>query len=508
MDDLFQKTAEASRPLRARQHLPRSNPQLPHHLLEQFRRDSPNSIIFTLYFGDVRHFMLIGGPTPELECVIPIHFNDIVQTFNYDSDHAERDLSYLHLALFHGELPLAHESLRLGTSVHRKDPRTGYSPLFYGFENLFGYMEHGKIIVGGPLQVIAQANLEAYVARISQRRIPPRPRLPHWILGPIRALLLHGATPGYVAISQFINQADSERFECLVHETSTAIRPARICPCGSARPLADCHALSRPYPAQYICPCGSRNINAACCAKTDISWTEKWNEEKEWLDFGRTAPLDPSLNAMYMKGVVAAELEPLIREFSWFDKPNLPILKGLVESCHVDPAYAAACKETMLALSPAAARAIPQTEWVKAMTTWNEAVDKYIASGVDDRSPEIIEAAGKTGLAGGPFYRRCEAAGCAGIESISTTFPQCSGCKTAVYCSPSCQKSAWKAHKSACYAGTVQAQMLPSQAAYAAKLARVTGSSETQGQRNLRARSAFTPEIAELGRFLVKTLDP
>ncbi|KAJ7927486.1 hypothetical protein B0H13DRAFT_1035289 [Mycena leptocephala] len=111
------------------------------------------------------------------------------------------------------------------------------------------------------------------------------------------------------------------------------------------------------------------------------------------------------------------------------------------------------------------------------MKAWNNAVDAYISSKVDQRAPEMIEAAAKIGLAGGPLRCKCEAAGCARRENGDSDkeFPRCSGCKTTIYCSHSCQKSAWKAHKSACRAGNVESQMLPSQEAYVAELARITG---------------------------------
>jgi hypothetical protein len=145
--------------------------------------------------------------------------------------------------------------------------------------------------------------------------------------------------------------------------------------------------------------------------------------------------------------------------------------------------------------SPAAIRTVPKSAWIKSMKAWNNAVDAYISSKVDQRAPEIIETAAKIGLAGGPLRCKCEAAGCARRENGDSDkeFPRCSGCKTVcrlrlltnslsnitrrqtIYCSHSCQKSAWKAHKSACRAGNVESQMLPSQEAYVAELARITG---------------------------------
>ncbi|KAJ7741447.1 hypothetical protein DFH07DRAFT_702930, partial [Mycena maculata] len=110
-------------------------------------------------------------------------------------------------------------------------------------------------------------------------------------------------------------------------------------------------------------------------------------------------------------------------------------------------------------------RTMSKVEWGES-TMWNAAVDEYIASGVDHRTPEAIKNAAKIGQAGGRFRRECEAFGCENMESKSLKpFSHCSGCKTAVSYSHICQKEAWKAHKSACRAGRVRAQMLPSQGA-------------------------------------------
>ncbi|KAJ7117636.1 hypothetical protein C8R44DRAFT_983126 [Mycena epipterygia] len=504
-----------------RKHMPRSDPQLPRSLWERFKQDFPESLIFTPFFSDVRHIMLLEGPSARLTSAIPVHLSQVVQLYSPSGPRPEctdRDLSYLHLAVVQGDLPLAHESLRLGTSVHCTE-KNGYSPLFYGLEILLHYMRDGKItlsIAGVPSQVEAtlQQEAEKHVARICQVCLflishHSDPNESHkvdisvfslaciigsWDL--IRALLLHGATPDMrFVIKCFKSEADKTRFKSLVSELSTAIRPPRICPCGSQRPLQDCHATRQPYPAHYICPCGSRKIHSACCArKTELSWNEKWNEEKNWLDFGGEVrklagavdPVADDCGDLMLLAKFAAAMgttmgvnigEPLTpKNFPWLDKVDLPILEVLVKTKRVDPAFAAACKKTNLIPSPITVRTIPKVKWIAIKKTWNEEVDAYIASGVDRRAPAIIEAAAKIGLAGGPLHCKCEASGCGNTESDSVkAFPRCSGCNKAVYCSHDCQKSAWKAHKSACRAGNVQAQILPSQEEYAAEVGRITG---------------------------------
>jgi hypothetical protein len=65
------------------------------------------------------------------------------------------------------------------------------------------------------------------------------------------------------------------------------------------------------------------------------------------------------------------------------------------------------------------------------MGHWNQAVDDYIASGVDHRGRRIIENAAKIGIAGGLLFRKCEANGCANIEGRdSVRLLVCAGCKT------------------------------------------------------------------------------
>ncbi|KAJ6595681.1 hypothetical protein DFH09DRAFT_1410410 [Mycena vulgaris] len=480
--------------------LPPSDPQLPRPLWERYKRDFPDSTIFTLYFSDIRQIMVVEGPTPALDALIPAQGSRFVQwmvaadfpdrdlSYLNLSEHmkpVDRGLSYLHLAVAHGDLPLAHESLRLGIPVDCKD-KAGKSPLFSGLEVLFG--SHSGFI---PTRLhVANELLVAKVHRvclflISHHANPNETHgnsslLSHacvvrsWDL--ISALLRHGATskPG---LSRMFEGAERTRFESLVSTLSTAIRPPRICPCGSERPLKDCHANPQLYPAESICPCGSRKIHAACCAqRADVLWSEKWNfiEKMGWLVYRRSKKAaDYSPN-----GIIRSILPPRPDLESATPETFLSILKVLAKNHQIDPAYAAASKQTMLAPSPAAAMAMPKTEWIEVMKTWNDAVDAYIASGAARCAPEIIETAAKIGPSGGPLYSKCEAPECTNVESskLAEVFSRCSGCKTAVYCSRSCQKSAWGAHKPACRAGKVRAQMIPSQETYAAELARVNDS--------------------------------
>ncbi|KAJ7927487.1 hypothetical protein B0H13DRAFT_1598639, partial [Mycena leptocephala] len=237
-----------------------------------------------------------------------------------------------------GDLPLAYESLRLGTSVDCTD-KFGVSPLWYGCDALVQVTRRYGVLVqamqrydGISFPDQRHAKLQEYMRKMCRVCLffiahHSNPNETHkadisvlalacsmrsWEL--IRALLLHGAIPK--GLSQIFHNypTDKARFENLVSELSTAVRPSRLCPCGSERPLTDCHQKSQPYPAHYLCPCESRKIHAVCCAKkTDISWREYWNE-KGWLDLDCTVrrsaqatdpDLDESdlLHAMHVMGV-------------------------------------------------------------------------------------------------------------------------------------------------------------------------------------------------------------
>ncbi|KAJ7147155.1 hypothetical protein C8R43DRAFT_543344 [Mycena crocata] len=434
----------SSTPNRTRR-FPLTELQLPRKWL---KKEYPDSVIFTPFFSDIRHLMLTGEPTPD--SAIPLHLNgalsQLIPGLSLDNCDFPKDQTYLHLAVLHADLPLAYESVILGTSVQSKDSE-GCSALYNGCRHIALLMREGEIV---HQSLLSQFHPNYSLTRMQELLVQVR-RICHFLIiqhsdpnelhgglpllklaciagswDLIRALLLHGANPTPSSLSpehhpiRFLEKKSAKaRFKALISELSTVPRPPRICPCGSERPLKDCHADPQPWCPEYICCCGSRKIYSNCCAlKRDTSWTEYWNAEKDWLDFGPSIhrsirATDPDATEFDVKCAMLASGMALDRtNFRWLDEPNLFVLQVLTQQRRVDPGYAAACKQTMMVPSPTVVRLMLKIVWINSMKAWNKAVDTYIASGVDHRASKIIEAAAKVGLAGGPLHCKCDAVGC------------------------------------------------------------------------------------------------
>ncbi|KAJ7461853.1 hypothetical protein B0H11DRAFT_2056339 [Mycena galericulata] len=482
--------------------LPRFDPQLPRHIWEQFKKDYRDSIIFTAFFSDMRHEIL----THKLSCISlenpkdpEILFDDFFPPIVTSIAGSKKDVgtmggSWLHLAVTQGDLPLAHECIRLGTPIEHKD-RRGYSALYFActvvkdFLLPDGFADVTVCLPAGPgRKPTRKFDIDLFISQLIQiclflldqhtdanemhdglSLLGLACLSDQWDL--IRALLLHGAHTSPSSPHPpmcFLKTADARsKFSALVAQRSGKPRPRRLCPCGSERALDQCHSNgnAQPYPEEGICPCGAGKIYAKCCVKRqDMYWVEKWDSHNlalERICFPRVTRI-PEVQKMAEEQAHSPD----------FRKNNqLPynysqaVLKRLAESDQIDPAYAAAGFKNHL--NPI----MPKVELNETIQKWNAAVDEYIASGVDSRTTEAIENAAKVGATGGPLFRRCEAAGCRSTENRnSVTVYRCRGCHTTVYCSRSCQKGAWKAHKLACRAGKVQAQMLPSQEAYVERM--------------------------------------
>ena len=92
-------------------------------------------------------------------------------------------------------------------------------------------------------------------------------------------------------------------------------------------------------------------------------------------------------------------------------------------------------------------------------------MDTYAAGGSDPRPALAIAQACKAAASGGPLFRPCGHGACAAVEAAPRAFKACGRCGVAAYCSPGCQRAAWKGrHKREC--GTDAAEpRLPSEAA-------------------------------------------
>ncbi|KAF7343341.1 Calcium uniporter protein 5, mitochondrial [Mycena venus] len=506
----------------SREQLPKFNPQLPRSIWEQFKKDFPDSIVFTPFFSDMRYEIL----TLKQNCISleapeghrqesedpqdrPVRFDDFFPPVLTAASWKKTDIgtmggSWLHLAVSRGDFPLAYECVRLGTPIEFKD-RRGYTALYFACVTVKNF-----ILPDGPVTLQVHlpekpTDIEKFVDGFISQLI----QICHLLLEQhadanethdglsllglaclsdqldlIRALLLHGANPSPSAtpakrrVQFFRTQHNKKKFDNLAAEFAGRPRPRRLCPCGSKRVLEDCHSSIQPYPDKGICPCGAGKIYEKCCVKLqEMYWVERWNPCIGRL---QRAPitrmtLDPEIQKMCEEQQFRAAHD-LKSELG--EQPQLflnyirAVLKELEENGEIDPAYAAVgLKVHFSPMCPQVAHTMSRSELMGTIRLWNAAVDEYIASGVDSRPAEVIENATKVGTTGGPLHRRCEAAGCPSIEFRNgAKLSVCSGCKKAVYCSHNCQKSAWRVHKKACRAGKVLAQMLPSQEAYAKQL--------------------------------------
>ncbi|KAJ7145306.1 hypothetical protein C8R43DRAFT_1237469 [Mycena crocata] len=307
----------------------------------------------------------------------------------------------------------------------------------------------------------------------------------------ICALLLHDAkasndNPSKVyPVDMFQSSSDKARFTALTSEYSNKARPPHPCPCASGIPLSQCHATDQPY---HICPCFSRKTYAKCCQKrTAVTWHEKWTDETQFHFVKKLIRpikfIDPAEQTQFIakvKTMSKAEQREKLLPTPEGTQEALQLIHAVIKSLafrgKIDRAFAEATEKTGYFPRPGRIAVTSKHNGKGRMDHWNRVVDDYIASGADHRGRTCIEDAAKIAVSGGPLYRRCEADACSNVEGRnSVKLLVCSGCLTTVYCSKSCQKSGWTAHKSACRARTAKVQVLPSQLAYFEEVARVIG---------------------------------
>lgn len=213
----------------------------------------------------------------------------------------EQNLTWLHKAVEHMDLPFAHELIRLGIplDVQRRD---GSTALQISLDYLLEFDQILRSLGTSPQSTPAREKAKR-VPLIQERiaillieqhadvNLGSNGNTPlsaavgarRWPL--VDLLLSHGAIPPPMRQLQFKPASDRIRYKALVakHKTPTA-RPPRPCPCWSGKLLADCHAAGPlPYPADFICKCGSAKVYAKCCSKRDFRIEERWEESRKCI---------------------------------------------------------------------------------------------------------------------------------------------------------------------------------------------------------------------------------
>ncbi|KAJ7025353.1 hypothetical protein C8F04DRAFT_1010003 [Mycena alexandri] len=270
--------------------------------------------------------------------------------------------------------------------------------------------------------------------------------------------------------------AAKRRLTALKEKAKEVIRPPRLCPCFSGKPLSDCHAQPHPYPDDFTCFCGPTKVYGRCCKTRSILITEIWDGEDKCIRRLRSVvppdlPSYPSQEdhaimeqvrqnddwEKVMRMVPELMLNPDVQSV-WTEVLELGLRENLA-----DPAFKFAHSETNF--FPVPQGRTSSKHWCRQkQKEWNAAVDKYIESGVDSRPRSDIEAAAKIGISLGAILRVCEADGCDKVEGREIDkVLTCARCKMTFYCSPKCQKLHWSAHKPVCGTSAQTERPLPSQ---------------------------------------------
>ncbi|KAJ6588717.1 hypothetical protein B0H19DRAFT_1100838 [Mycena capillaripes] len=424
--------------------MPPSNPQLPQHLWKRFKKEFPQSIIFSSAFSVARHGLVTG----EIRATSSEFVAFCVPKMDGVEQFLELGPSWLHLAIAYGDLPLACEALRLGCPIQHPE-RRGYSPVYFGCAWVERYVHHGRFKdrTGKP-HVIPDKQipelmkgyskmLEICVFLIQQHSDPNAMHkgvsllhlaclIGSWDL--IRALLLHGAKPANNVtstihpIDMFETPSDKARFTALVSQYCTQVRPARPCPCASGRPLSECHATYQPYPAEYLCPCCSHKIYAKCCQKRPaFAWYEEWTDETQFHYVQKVIqPMkfsDPEEQAKFVAKLQSSneaeqrDLLPTPEGTRATTQRLHAVIQCLALCGKVDRAFAKAAEKTGYLPRPGWNDGTSKIDGKEAMNYWNQVIDDYIASGVDNRGRRIIENSAKIGIAGGPLFRNVRPTG-------------------------------------------------------------------------------------------------
>ncbi|KAJ7116317.1 hypothetical protein C8R44DRAFT_627700, partial [Mycena epipterygia] len=288
----------------------------------------------------------------------------------------------------------------------------------------------------------------------------------------IALFLAHGATPPkktHLPIPHSVRPGQIH-----IHAGTNLCRPPKKCPCWSGKSVQECHAKeAQPYPLAYLCVCGSGRTYRKCCFARKSYVVEKWDPTLKRImhDYDRSGL--PIMQAIRKGNELSQAVAQAIGdkyEIPPFHNPEIKsaqfvkrLAQELLEEGLIDPAFAYALSRVDFAPRPQS-RMCSRYLSESRQKRWNALIDEYIATKGDRRSKHMIERAAKIGTWNGALIRMCEGPDCGKFEGAEVeTLKLCSKCKISVYCSSSCQKSAWKTHKTECGKDGQHEQSLPSQ---------------------------------------------
>lgn len=279
------------------------HPYLPQTLLEDLKSEDNPAINRSVNNTDVHADMyerrraqfVLDPAVRDVDCVAPMITNSGPDIVNQFTKGIGRNV--LHLAARNGDLPLAHEFLRMGTNLEKTDVM-GMTPLYLACQVVRAMSDELDIAKRARLvhPKVEQVTLQREgVIRVAQLLIRQHANVnievdghtplslaamaPCWPL--VELLLQYGArTPPSFSPSQSLSVSiQRSRFLSLTRRIRPSHPlPPRPCPCWSGKALDDCHAASnQPYPSHFLCVCGSQKTFGKCCSRKQFQIMEYWD---------------------------------------------------------------------------------------------------------------------------------------------------------------------------------------------------------------------------------------
>ncbi|OCH95418.1 ankyrin [Obba rivulosa] len=472
---------------------------LPLEIQEKLKSDAKFHLSYSFVnypdFDDYRFKVLTQKLSPDITFVCPLMELGDSERRQIAEDRLkfkpENKRTALHYATATADVALAYECIRLGASIDCPDAE-GETPLFIACQYLLHYSVFAGHMAAGNMTVPPGETIETaagfhqnsfhncfYIASLlvmqhadvnfkSKGGITPilfACKVNHWEL--MELLLKHGADihiyDDHDLSLLFDTPAGKARFAQLVQEYDAhRPRPARLCPCWSGIPLVDCHASgTMPYPPHFRCLCSKRKEYQFCCRKRGIPMVEIWSDEFQvigasvgmvltipHIDNPALTPTLQRFNEYLTTHLGSAESgQPAVPPTAFIRHIRIMADK-LIAQNSLDPAFLhAATALTFIALP--FERAVSKQDGKRRAQAWNNEVDIYIASAVDERADRAIEEQAKIDDYGGALYIKCSAENCS-AKNLRGALLQCGKCKAVLYCSKPCQISDWTDHKKWC----------------------------------------------------------